>query len=188
MISHCRSIGLRIFSIPGPCSLVSSFSVSGFELSKNEPLSFWGYFPRKIGEQTNLLMKMRNMGGFVVFFEVASRLLKTLTAIQAAFGPETKVFISKEITKVYEAHWFDSVDNHLTKFKDGNSSPVDATRGEFVVTLDVPKAVETDLEDERLRKWIYALQPHMTNADLVKILSRELQVSKKKVYSYVIRN
>ena len=128
------------------------------------------------------------MGGFVVFFEVASRLLKTLTAIQAAFGPETKVFISKEITKVYEAHWFDSVDNHLTKFKDGNSSPVDATRGEFVVTLDVPKAVETDLEDERLRKWIYALQPHMTNADLVKILSRELQVSKKKVYSYVIRN
>ena len=66
----------------------------------------------------------------IVFYESPHRLVKLLEQIVELFGPDRKVSVSRELTKIYEETITDTVSNLLVHYNSHNP------KGEFVVILE----------------------------------------------------
>ena len=69
----------------------------------------------------------------VLFYESPHRLVKTLTMMQNIFNTETKICVSREISKVFEEHFRGTIPEALAHFsaKEVKGEIVVTVRGEF---------------------------------------------------------
>lgn len=118
---------VEIISIPGPCALISALSVSGISSAQ---FVFYGFFPRKKGRKT-LIEEIKNSQKTSIFYESPHRLLKTLQLFSENLTENRKIFIARELTKLYEEKIFGSPQEVL-EFFEKNSSKV---KGEFVIIV-----------------------------------------------------
>jgi 16S rRNA (cytidine1402-2'-O)-methyltransferase len=119
---------VNIIPIPGASSLVTAISVSGINGSE---FYFAGFAPKKKGRQTffkNLQQKCTDDNA-VIFFESGHRIEKTLNEI-LEYYPESKVVLSKELTKIHENIVSGTPQKVLDFIKEK-----DRTKGEFVVIV-----------------------------------------------------
>lgn len=88
---------INVVPIPGPSALTAALSVSGLETNK---FVFLGFLPKK---KRKKLFKWLSLGKVTfAFYESPNRIVKTLEALKDFFGEDTKVFMARELTKVYE--------------------------------------------------------------------------------------
>lgn len=119
---------VKIEAIPGPSALISALSISGVPAT---PFSFFGFPPAKKGRQT-FFTKIAEIKHTVVLYESPHRFMKTLLEIQAVMHPENKIFIGRELTKVFEEGKYGTIAEIISYYE---NSP-DKVRGEFVIVLD----------------------------------------------------
>lgn len=100
---------IQIIPIPGPSALTAAASVSGMI---EKEFYFAGFLPKKKGRQTKF-KELSKLNVPVVIYESAMRLERTLGDIKTYFGPDTEVFIAREITKMFEEYWSGKVDEIL---------------------------------------------------------------------------
>lgn len=117
---------IRIVPIPGPSSLTSAMSVSGFRMEHNIFVGFW---PKK--GHAAFVDTILSSGFSFTFYESSPRLINTLESIQKKLG-ETKrrVFVIREISKVYEQIFRGSFDEVINDLKNSDS------KGEVVVVVE----------------------------------------------------
>jgi len=117
---------IRIVPIPGPSSLSSAMSVSGFRMEHNLFVGFW---PKK--GHTEFINKVILSGFSFTFFESSPRLAQTLKDIKEKLG-ETKrrVFVIKEISKFFEQSFRGSFDEVIHEIEN------DDMKGEAVVIVE----------------------------------------------------
>ena len=98
LIREAIANNVTVISLPGPTAFVPALVNSG--LPCNE-FSFYGFLPQKKGRQTkinNLKTETRTM----IFYESPFRLVKTISQLAEAFGPDRKASVSREISKLFE--------------------------------------------------------------------------------------
>ena len=93
--------GINVISIPGPSASISSLSISGLP---SDCFCFVGFLPKKKGKQKKI-KELINFKGSSIIFESPKRVLKTLNDLFAVLG-NRKVFIAREITKIYEETFY----------------------------------------------------------------------------------
>lgn len=84
--------------LPGATAFVPALVASGLP---NDRFCFEGFLPQKKGRQTkinNLKTETRTM----IFYESPFRLVKTISQLAEAFGPDRKASVSREISKLFE--------------------------------------------------------------------------------------
>jgi 16S rRNA (cytidine1402-2'-O)-methyltransferase len=101
---------IQIVPIPGPSALTAAASVSGMI---EKEFYFAGFLPKKKGRQTKF-KELSKLNVPIVIYESAMRLEKALGEIKEYFGPDTEVFIAREITKMFEEYWSGTVDEILS--------------------------------------------------------------------------
>ena len=116
-----------IIPIPGPSALISAFSISGISSAQ---FTFYGFFPRKKGRQT-LITEIKDSQRTSVFYESPHRLLKTLQLLAENLDEDRKVFVARELTKIYEEKILGSP-QEVFEFFEKFSEKV---RGEFVIII-----------------------------------------------------
>jgi 16S rRNA (cytidine1402-2'-O)-methyltransferase len=84
--------------LPGATALIPALVVSG--LPNNEFL-FAGFLPQKKGRQTKL-KQLADEKKTVVLYESPHKINTTLEQIKEFFGEQTKVSLSREISKKFE--------------------------------------------------------------------------------------
>jgi len=126
-IRACLLAGIEIESLPGATALIPALVASGFPCDK---FYFHGFLPHKKGKETVLKM-LSERKETVVFYESPHRLVKTLSMMQNIFDSETKICISREISKVFEEHFRGTVSEALGYFS------AKEVKGEIVVVLDL---------------------------------------------------
>ena len=47
IVEKYHQLGLPVFSVPGCCSAMAGFSISGIELKKQSNINFWWVFPQE---------------------------------------------------------------------------------------------------------------------------------------------
>lgn len=101
LVAHIRasSPGIPIVPVPGPSALIAALSASGVDASQ---FTFLGYPPHKKGRKTFFENIPNIEAKPVVLYESPHRLQKTLTELGLAYGPEQRIIVAKELTKVYE--------------------------------------------------------------------------------------
>ncbi|MES2059994.1 MAG: 16S rRNA (cytidine(1402)-2'-O)-methyltransferase [Patescibacteria group bacterium] len=117
---------LEIISLPGPSALTSAFAASGITGGE---FTFLGFLPHKKGRET-LFKEIADGDRAYVFYESPHRLLKSLESLQK-FAEGKRVFVAKEISKIYEEYFKGSAEEVLSFF----AKNPDKLRGEFVVIV-----------------------------------------------------
>lgn len=97
---------VHVVPIPGPSALAAIASVSGMI---GKEFYFAGFLPKKKGRQT-CFKKLSLLDCPVVIYESSNRLERTLEDIKTYFGPDSEVFIGREMTKMFEEYWGGGVD------------------------------------------------------------------------------
>ncbi len=90
---------LPVIPIPGPSAFLSALVASGLPA---ESFVFRGFLPAKITQRRKLLEEIKQSPWTQLFYEAPHRLLGTLEEIADVLGPQRRVVVAREVTKVYE--------------------------------------------------------------------------------------
>ena len=63
---------------------------------------FHGFLPSKLGQRRKLLEEIQHSARTQIFYEAPHRLLGTLEDIVDVLGPQRRVVVAREVTKIYE--------------------------------------------------------------------------------------
>ncbi|MDR2206038.1 MAG: 16S rRNA (cytidine(1402)-2'-O)-methyltransferase [Flavobacteriaceae bacterium] len=94
----CAEKNLEMICLPGATAFVPALVVSGLP---NHDFYFAGFLPQKKGRQTKLKQLVQEKKT-IVLYESPHKINTTLEQIKEYFGEETKVSLSREISKKFE--------------------------------------------------------------------------------------
>lgn len=98
LIDEARKNGIDIIGVPGPSSLITALSISGFKIV---PFIFEGFFPKKKNDAIKRIEKLKDINCSIVYFIPARNLLFFLNIVRDILG-ERRIFIARELTKIFE--------------------------------------------------------------------------------------
>ena len=88
--------------VPGPSAAITALVASGLPTGR---FVFEGFLPRKGAGRTSRLAELAAEPRTIVLYEAPHRVARTLGDLAAACGPERRVSIGRELTKLHEEHW-----------------------------------------------------------------------------------
>jgi len=97
IVSAAVAAGVTVTALPGPSAVITALALSGLPTDR---FTFEGFLPRKgrLSSLRQLAREPRTM----VFFESPNRLADALGDIATTFGPDRRVAVCRELTKLYE--------------------------------------------------------------------------------------
>ena len=125
-VRTCLENNIEVECLPGATALIPALVNSGIPFDK---FVFEGFLPVKKWRKTKL-EKLSEEERTMVFYESPHKLLKTLKDFSNSFGPERKVSISRELTKIYEETIRLSLENAVKLFTEK------PPKGEFVIIIE----------------------------------------------------
>lgn len=183
IVDAVRNAGLRVMPLPGASAAVAALSASGL---LSDQFYFVGFLPAKAKQRDAVLAGLRAVPATLVLYEAPHRIVDTVNALVAAFGPERKIVFARELTKLFEevhrcsiseaADWL-AADSHRQK-------------GEYVILIEAApaamdaKAAEAErilaiLLEECSVKQAAALAAHITGQKKNALYERALQMKGK---------
>ena len=131
LVRACVAEGIALECLPGATAFVPALVNSGFP---NDRFVFEGFLPLKKGRQTRLKL-LANEPRTTVLYVSPHKLQKTLQDIALYFGPERRISISRELSKVYEETRRGSVQSILEHYSEHPA------KGEIVVVISAASEV-----------------------------------------------
>jgi 16S rRNA (cytidine1402-2'-O)-methyltransferase len=149
LVAAVRAAGYRIVPLPGPCAAVAALSASGLA----EPhFLFYGFLPSRAKQREDALRELAALPYALVFYEAPHRILETVAALAAVFGPQRTLVMARELTKLFETiHSCALGEAHDWLLADANRQ-----RGEFVLLVSGALLAGDDGEAERILKLLLA--------------------------------
>ena len=98
LIRRCREEGLYVTTLPGCCALICALQLSGLPTNR---FMFAGFIPNREKARQDLFLRYKSLDATLIFYETASRIVKTLVAAGEVFGGRDMA-VAREITKMYE--------------------------------------------------------------------------------------
>lgn len=117
---------IKIIPLPGASALTTTLSVAGILASQ---FVFLGYPPHKKGRKTFFEKIAKQTIRPVVFYESCHRFEKALNSLEENLGVGQKIFVGREITKMYEDFFSGKISEAKKYFVDKK------LKGEFVVVV-----------------------------------------------------
>lgn len=130
IIAACVDRDVQVVPMPGPSALAAILSVADFP---TEPVAFVGFLPTKKGRQSEL-QRLKEASGkhgllSVVFYESPFRIQRLLRELSDRFGPDSRIVVGRELTKVHEEVWYGSIGQALGHFQ--------KPKGEFTLLVRI---------------------------------------------------
>ncbi len=129
LVREAIKAGLTVECLPGPTALIPALVQSGFPTDR---FVFEGFLPHKKGKQT-MLKRLAEEDRTVVVYESPHRLVKTLEEMKTLFGPDRRISVSRELTKVHEETVTGTMEEVLSHFSQKE------VKGEIVIVIDGKK-------------------------------------------------
>ena len=107
---------------------------------------FYGFLPAKARQREDALRGLTALPYALVFYEAPHRILDTVAALAAVFGPERTLVMARELSKLFETiHSCPLGEAH-----DWLSAEPNRQRGEFVLLVSGAPQAADDGEGERV--------------------------------------
>lgn len=173
LVAAVVAAGLEVSVVPGPTAATAALAVSGLPSGR---WTFEGFLPRKGSGRTERLASLAAEERTVVLYEAPHRMVRTIDDLLTTCGPDRRVVLGREITKLHEEWFRGSLAEAAEHLADKEP------RGEFVIVLGggapPPVATAADivaaLADARARG-------ASTRDAVAEVVSR-LGVAKRRVY------
>jgi len=176
LVKECIINGISIYPVPGPSSITSAFSVSGFE----EKFFFYGFLKKTETQIENEIKKLRDIPYAIIFFVPSNKINKIIKFFKMYFS-DRKILIAKEMTKIYESFIRDDISslNLINTNLKGELTVVISNK------LNDKKKGLIQLS-ESVKKEIRLMTEKYSSKDVAEFISKKEQISKKLIYDYCI--
>ena len=172
IIKECIKNNINIYPIPGPTAVTAAVSISGF----SEKYFFYGFFPQKKKDLLNDLKNLSNLNSSIVFFISPNKINKVIEHIKNFFSGR-KILICREMTKFFEEYIRTNVDDlkPFQKIPKGELTLVISENNNYLISLN-----ESDKKNIKKMIQISSIK------DIVNLISKEKEISKKEIYNYCL--
>ena len=176
LVCKARSCGVDIICIPGPCAAIAAIVSSGMPSSK---FIFEGFLPKKQSDRKRILLEISNNEKTTILFESPQRLIKLLRELKEFCGGEREIQVSREITKKFEEHIGNNI-NEVLEFFEGKIIIGEIT----VVIRGINKTKKTDFDESLIKKELYALiDAGLSLPAASKYLAKKENLTRKTIYN-----
>ncbi len=173
--------GIPVFPIPGANAALSALIASGMPTAE---FHFLGFLPEKAGARRTRIETLAAAGveaGTLVFYEAPHRILETLGDFESVFGPDLRIVVARELTKVHEEFLRGTVGGVRREL-----AARDRIRGEITLLVQAPAELgRSECKDGKdLAQRVAQLESDagVDEKEALKRLARELGRSKSELY------
>lgn len=160
LVREARRSGVRVTPVPGPCAAVAALSVAGFPADR---FHFEGFLPARSTARRARLKELRGFADTLVFYEAVHRLAPALEDLRDILGAERKAFLARELTKLHESTYGDTLDELGQALASGEI----VAKGEFTLVVGGNRQAEED--DRRLDAVLGALLGELTTRQAARL-------------------
>jgi 16S rRNA (cytidine1402-2'-O)-methyltransferase len=174
----CVAAGHRVEVVPGPSAAVTALVGSGLPTGR---FCFEGFLPRRGSGRSERLAALAAEERTIVLYEAPHRIARTLTDLAGVLGPDRRVVVARELTKLHEEWWRGPLADAARWAEE--TEP----RGELVVVIDgaPPPASATDADVEAALT--ESLDAGASVRDAAAAVAARLGVPKREVYRLAVR-
>lgn len=178
LVDAVRAAGLRVIPVPGASAAIAALSASGLPA---DSFYFAGFLPPKSAARETLLKTLENLPHTLVIHEAPHRMADTLAALCQVFGPERKIVIARELTKLFEQihacplaeaqHWLAADPNH--------------GKGEFILLI-AGKTSQENTEETEARRILSILTAELPVSQAAALAAKLTGQKKNRLYQLAL--
>ena len=180
LVKEIKKNNLDVICIPGPCAGLMGLVCSGFSCSN---FVFFGFLPRTKKYRNKILENIFLSKDPSIVYESPKRILKLLIDLKNICGEKRGISISRELTKKYEQHIGNNIEDALNYFN------VYEPKGEFTIIIEGNKKSEI-LKDDYLdiikEDLINLMGAGLSHSAAVNYLYKKNNIPKNKIYNLVL--
>jgi 16S rRNA (cytidine1402-2'-O)-methyltransferase len=187
LAAEAIAAGVPVIPIPGANAALCALVASGLPTAD---FHFLGFLPEKAGARRtrleNLAAEARETAQTLIFYEAPHRILETLADLESVWGPELRVVVARELTKIHE----EFLRSTVAAARRGLAAR-DRIRGEITLLVEVPAqtlspsgAQAVTATHEKIADRVARIQAEsgVDEKKALKRIARELGQSKSDVY------
>ena len=181
LVRLCAGAGVPVTAIPGPCAAITALAVSGLPTGR---FTFEGFLSVNKKSRRAHLESLRGEKRTMIFYEAPHKLIGTLEDLGAAFGPERRITLCRELTKLHEEVLRMTLGEALAYHRE------QAPRGEYVLILEGAPAEEApgvSLE-EALRRVRELRDQGLRLKDACRMAAEETGLGRNELYDAALRD
>ena len=127
LVRLCAEGGVEVLTVPGPSALISALALSALPTGR---FCFEGFLSTANKSRREHLESLRSERRTMIFYEAPHKLMRTLEDMKNTFGPERRISLCRELTKLHEQTLRTDLAGaieHFTEFP---------PKGEFVLVIE----------------------------------------------------
>ena len=176
LVRQVKSQGYDVICIPGACAAITALGSSGMPSSK---FIFEGFLPKKKVDREKILFEISKNEKTTIVYESPHRLKKFLRELLDFCGGEREILVARELTKKFEEHVVNRIDNTIDFFKDKE------VIGEITIVI---RGIQKDKNEEINKSDLKKDLNELTNAGLSlsaasKYLAKKYGIKKNIIYN-----
>lgn len=183
LVAACAAEGLPVYVVPGPTAAVSALAVSGLPTGR---FTFEGFLSVNKRSRKEHLDAVEQEERTMIFYEAPHKLRKTLSDFSKVFGPDRRIALCRELTKVHEEVWRTTLGEAAAHYREQEP------RGEFVLVIAGREPVEAPEEahtpQEGAARARELLEQGLSPSGAAKQAAQELGLKKSQVYALLVED
>ena len=180
LVKYCIEKNIRITSVPGPSSIVTSLQLSGLPISE---FAFFGFTPKSKKRLEDLIKKISQETRTSVFFVSSHKLIIFLECLENII-PNRSISVCKELTKINE-FVFRGISS---KVKNNILHEKENLKGEFVAVIEGQTLKNQDFDEIDLYKnELEKMTSKFSLTDVVEIVHKFTKINKNKIYKCLLK-
>ena len=179
LVKTAQEESIQVIPIPGPSSLISALSVSGFPSDK---FIFYGFPPKQQKAKQSFMKSLVSENRTSIVFESKRRIKDFLENLEG-LCPGRKVFIAREMTKLHETFYRGEINKVISEISlDENS-----LKGEFVIVIKGIKEVKKEiLLTNDQAKVLEIILEKMKKKEALSLASKAFGLKKNSLYKFIL--
>ena len=180
LVRLCAENGVPVIVIPGCCAAVNALAVSGLPTGR---FCFEGFLPMNKKERRERLTALQTEERTMLFHEAPHKLRATLADLRDAFGPERRISLCRELTKLHEETL------RMTLGEAAAYYEVTEPKGEFVLVLEgAPRREESGISLEEAAAMVLRRREEGERLkDAVKEVAQHTGPPRNELYAVALR-
>ena len=174
LLNECLKRQFKIVPIPGVSSITTAMSVSGYD----DKFLFYGFLPKKEGELENVLSTLSKLDYSQIFFVPAVKINFYLKIMKKHYF-ERKIMIAKEITKIHEEFFRDSIKD-IKLFNP-------TLKGELTIVISENISKKQPVNEKKIVNKIKKYLKNYSLKDTVELILETENINKNKIYQLCLK-
>ncbi len=180
LAAACAQAGIEISAVPGPCAAVTALALSALPSGR---FCFEGFLSTSGKSRRGHLESLRAEKRTMIFYEAPHKLQKTLSDLLETFGPERRVSLCRELTKLHEEVVRTTLSEAVKLYE------AEPPRGEFVLVVDgaPERSEELPTAEVALERVKFYRSEGRAMKEAAKLAAADTGYSKNELYELALR-